>query len=489
MKEHFKFAIRAIAFTLILCFVVTTVNYVVTPKKYYEDSWSTTSTFKGFYKMKRNTVDVLFLGSSHGGAAFNPQVVYDNNGIRSYNLCCEQQNLLVSYYWLQEALRFQNPSAVVLELYMLYTFNPDDALNTAESFTRMAIDAMKWSGVKWNCINDICKYDESQTVNSYLFTNERFHTRWMNLAESDFVFASMEKHFELKGFAPLAGRGGVYPDYQPYLEFDHEQVTEMHPLMSEYLDKIVALCKEKGIQLILTKTPTTGWDTSKHNTVKKYADENNLEFIDFNENAYYEASKFKYSRNMSDDWHCNIRGAKKLSKYMGNTLLNDYDVAGIEDEQWSSTKDYYKQVLEDCELQNISDLGKYINLLANPRYTVFLAGQSDVSYCLDDEAKAEFAKLGFDLSMEEGESFCGIKSEEILEQQHDTDMVRSVGSIRKSRVDYSIVSKGEYAGNESSIMIDNEDYSLHVDGINIVVYCNDTRRVIDRAAYVGALYR
>ncbi len=489
MKKHLKFGVRAVVFTLILITVTVMINYMITPKKYFEDSWSTTSTFRGFYKMKKNSIDVLFLGSSHGGAAFTPQVIYDNNGIRSYNLACEQQNLLVSYYWLKEALRYQTPKIVVVELYMLFDFSPKDPLNTSEAFTRMAIDAMNWSEVKWEAINDICKYDESQTINSYLFTNERFHTRWMNLSETDFEFITLENHYELKGYAPLAKRGGVYPDYEPYMEYDHEMMADTHPLMAEYLDRIVSLCDEKGIELILTKTPTTGWDTSKHNAVAEYATDNGLDFIDFNESAYYEAAKFKWKKNMSDDWHCNIWGARKLSKYMGVLLADEYDIAGVKDEQWDSTEDYYQQTLGDCELQNISDLGKYLEMLNSPRYTVFLAGQSDISEYLDEEAVNAFAGHGFELDIPEGNGYYAIKNGDKIEQVTDSEEVRNIGSIRNSKVDYVIMSNGSESDGYSQIIIDNEDYSPHCDGVNIVVYCNDTWRVIDKATYVGALYR
>ena len=97
MKKHCTFAIRVVIFALLSCVVITLVNYVITPKKYIEDLWPTTTTFKGFYKMDRDSIDVLFLGSSHAAAAFNPQVIYDKYGITSYNLASEQQNLVVSY--------------------------------------------------------------------------------------------------------------------------------------------------------------------------------------------------------------------------------------------------------------------------------------------------------------------------------------------------------------------------------------------------------
>lgn len=106
------------AFGMAACLVALTVNRILIPKCYYDDSWPTTSTYQGFYQMEKDSVDVLFLGSSCAAAGLNPQEFYDSYGIRSYNLGCEGQSLLTSYYWLEEALRFQSPKVVVLEVFL-----------------------------------------------------------------------------------------------------------------------------------------------------------------------------------------------------------------------------------------------------------------------------------------------------------------------------------------------------------------------------------
>ena len=107
-------------------------NQVLTPKYFYNNTWPTTSTYLGFYKMERNTVDVLFFGSSHAVSSFSPQILYDRYGITSYNLGCEQQNLITYYYLLKEALRFQKPKAIVLDCYILFPYNKTEVLNTSE---------------------------------------------------------------------------------------------------------------------------------------------------------------------------------------------------------------------------------------------------------------------------------------------------------------------------------------------------------------------
>ena len=100
MGKHKKYAVKLAVFLILLAVSLGAVNRLLIPKYYYNSDWPTTSTYLDFYNLDKDSVDVLFLGSSHCAAAFSPVELYREYGIRSYNLGCEQQNLLVSYYWL-----------------------------------------------------------------------------------------------------------------------------------------------------------------------------------------------------------------------------------------------------------------------------------------------------------------------------------------------------------------------------------------------------
>ena len=491
MIKHWKFGAKIIIFTVIMAILIAEVNYVLTPKKYFDNTWPTTSAYKGFYQMQENSIDVLYFGSSHTASGICPQVVYNNYGIRSYNLGCEQQNILVSYYWLKEALKYQTPKVVVLDTYMLFEYNHVEALNTAESCTRMAMDAMKWSDNKHEAIRAICENDDNQTYNSYLFKNIRFHTRWTSLSEQDFTFNSMEEHYELKGYTALVDRGkNVYMDYQPYSDFDRESKAEMKPLMQEYLNKIYQLCKDENIQLLLVKTPSTEWNTYKHNTVQDYADENGILFLDFNTSEVYNQCGFVYSEDMHDNGHANIWGAEKMSLYLASIIYEKYEVGGGEYfEQWSDTNDYYERVFEDCELKYLTDLDEYIDAINKDRYTVLIATQYDMTGFMNDDAKTSFGKLGLDVTAEQFDGYYAAISDYNTVQAVGHDTLRYSGSTRNKMIDFSILSGGWDAGSACSITINNVEYAKKWNGLNIVVYSNEMRKVVDSVVYNGSLNR
>jgi hypothetical protein len=351
MRKHAGFAIRVACFVLLTGFIVSIVNYILSPKKYYDDEWPTTATYKGFYQMQKDTIDVLFLGSSHAASSFNPQEVYNSYGIKSYNIGCEGQSVLVSYYWLKEAIKYQSPKFVVFDTFMLFDHNDDNPLNSSEACTRMAIDAMNMSTVKLNAANDICKYDNSQSFYSYIFKNIRFHSRWTMLKEQDFNYKNLEKHYELKGYTVLTHRIGN-PYYEPNSESDYVSCgyEEMLPLMEMYLDKIVDLCNENNISLILVKTPIYKWESERHNTLERYASEKGIYFYDFNDIQVYEDSGLVYLDDMSDnDGHSNIWGAQKMSTYIAGLLYNSFGLTGGDGyEQWMDTMEYYSNIYEAC---------------------------------------------------------------------------------------------------------------------------------------------
>ena len=368
--KHKWYLCKVLAFGMITCLLLGVVNQILEPGYYYDNTWPTTSGYKGFYQMDRNSIDVLFLGSSCAAAGFSPQAMYDSYGIKSYNLGCEGQSLLTSYYWLKEALRYQTPKVVLLETYFVFPYNRYEPLNAPDN--RKAFDSMRWSKAKWEAVHDICKYDEKQTLSSFYFPNIRYHTRWTDLGENDFSYAKFNKHYELKGFVPLGKKEGS-GSYTPFCWWDSGDRTDTVPLMEEYMDKIVKLCEENNITLILTKLPYTECNIAKYNTISDYASEHEISYWDFNEESLYYGCGFVSGEDMNDDWHTNIWGAKKVSTYIASRLCDEYGIAGGQDRQWEDTKSYCDKVYRDCELKGITDIDQYLDAVNQGHCTILKA--------------------------------------------------------------------------------------------------------------------
>ena len=337
--------VKAACFFLVFASVYILLMNIFRWKDYHYQTWPNSATVSGFYKMKKNTVDVIFLGSSQGVTGFDPQVLYDEYSIASYNLSTEQQSLVISYFLLKEALKYQKPSAVILDVWMCY--GNQNPLNSAESCVRKVIDEMKWSPLKIKAINKICRLDPNLKKSSFYFLNVRYHDRWKSLAKTDFEYRQLNRPFLMKGYAAESIPWRTDAPEPLHISEPLEGVS-MQENMQVYLEKIVNVCKENNISLLLVKTPNLGWNLKQHFSMKKFTDECNTAFYDFNIDDLYGRTGYDYAKD--GEGHLDNSGAHKVTAMLGNILLEDYSIPqSKEDAQWEDSRDFAQSIYQTIE--------------------------------------------------------------------------------------------------------------------------------------------
>ena len=491
MKNRIKLISKFILFLFILFSCVILVEKVLEPEYYYNDEWPTTATYQNFYKLEKDSVDVLFLGSSHCASAFNPQLLYDNYGITSYNLGCEQQSMVVSYYWLKEALKTQSPKAVVIDSYMLFMYESGEHeynnLNCAEAAVRKAVDPMHLSMNKVNLARDIEEIDPSQSAKSFIFKNIRFHSRWYELGENDFTSLKMESHNAIKGFSPMSAKNPG-ADFEPFCDGETSEVEQMVPTMTSYFEKIVSLCKEENIELILTCIPAIT-DIYKYNATKSLADSLDVPYYDYNEAKIYNA--IEYDVKEYSHGHPNIWGAEKITNYIGDILKNQYGIKPQTDISFDLSREEYERIKYNCELINITDPVEYLNKLKNENYVLFIYGRGGIAEIDDTNIYDLVEDLGtnFSLSQLFGDYYFGMVDEATKEYRNTTfgdTKFTDKGSFRDGLSRYEI-SNIIYANGyqKTSFKIDGIEAYSGEPGIHFIVYDKENKRTID----VKRLYR
>lgn len=483
MKKKIAGFIRALIFLSILCISLYYINQILLPKNLYQNSsWPTTSSYHQFYEMEEDSIDVLFLGSSVVVNAFAPQELYNNYGITGFNLGSEEQSILLSYFWLKEALRFQSPKAVVLDTRYLFTQHVADPVNTAEPMIRKCIDPMKWSSVKMEAVRDICSIDERQSLASYYLTNIRFHERWTELDEYDLQLGK-SKSAQLLGFGPLTTYGS--DSYDAFILCDTESTVDMDEIMRIYLDKMVALCQENGIDLILLSLPGNTMYDGVHNCLQNYAREHEIAYLNLCEmNHYNQIGAQLPLENVVN--HGNIWGAVKLTNYIGAFLQSEYALESHTDVQWENTNDYYMQVVKDCNLTRTYNLEEYLNKINDPNYTIYMATRDEGVPVLSDSVKMYLANLGIvnDFTEGAGNSYYAVISpgKDIIEETGE-EKIYVKGSLPDTDVIYEITSGGWKSNITSSIVLNGTDYSRDCGGMHFVVYDNIRQMVVDSVCF------
>lgn len=480
MRTLKKNLIRLSAFLICIGCLIWGINGTVTAKYMYDQREPHTETYKGFYRMDRNTVDVLILGTSHSAAGFNPQDFYDADHLRTYNLSSSAQPVWLSYYWLEEALKYQTPSVVVFDCYYMFSnYNDEGAI-------RKALDSMRWGETKLNAVQSAVKYDTEtkESMISYVFPFFRYHSRWTSLNSRDFTWAGdIEKPSSLKGFWFYLNRAQER-DFQPLVNDDPGTEPALFKETAlEYLTKMKELCDENGIKLIITKTPSHPFSQAKHNAVSLWAAENSVDFVDFNVKELFESVGFSYGpEDMNEigdsSSHCNPSGARKLSDYLSDFITANGYAQGVEDTQWETTRDFNAGLYKDFELRNVSDGSTYLKMLEDERYSVMISLNGEDGKSIPEDIRKELHDLGLnaDLGSEETGSYLALLDRNKLVYEHLGSGPDSfAGCIRKGLVRVEMYSSADSA----SVKTDDEQYSKNFNGLNIVVYNNDRHCVID----------
>ena len=334
----------AILFWGILFVLYLRVNYVLQEK--FLQGTSDTFVTKQFYHLEPDSVDVVFLGSSQNVRGVSCMKLLEDYQISAFSIATSAQPLCATYYYLVETLKKQHPRLLILDMSMLYERVKEDGFrrvcdNAPLSRNKLELmwEHMKYLGQKKG------RKEGFRYFMSYLFPIMQFHDRWKELTWTDFepyqrpnkVYRGNIHHTESK---PIEGMV-IHEDDPP-------DDKEMVPNQLENFLRIAEYCKEKDIPLLLIKTPKLAWSWNRSVATRELAQKYGLAFYDFNLQELFEEAGFDESMDFSDQSHVNLRGALKLTDWLGKYMMENYDLPKAE----LTKKDLedlegYHQVLEE----------------------------------------------------------------------------------------------------------------------------------------------
>ncbi|MDX9697155.1 MAG: hypothetical protein RBT49_15295 [Bacteroidales bacterium] len=312
---------KTILFGLVFSLIFSQISIVFFP------NWKTeTSRMKTFYKQPKNSIDVLFLGTSTTLHAFSPLLLWDEYGFTSYNRATDVQLPIVTYYYLMESLKYQQPKVVVIDpRWLFFNYEVDDH----EAWLRFAVDMMDISLTKVKLINEVMKSSKNQSFVSYLFPLLRYHSRWNELTRLDFEEKSHIKYDFLRGYSPF--KNTCLCEWPANFMEPSQTIAELNPQAEYYFKKIIDLCAEEKIEIVFVTVPKLmNWDYSKYLAMQNYSKENNIKYLDFNTTELIEVINLDPLNDFQDRYHLNNNGAIKISKHIGEYLSNMYNLPNKE---------------------------------------------------------------------------------------------------------------------------------------------------------------
>lgn len=378
VKLHRGFIVRVAAFSAVLAFVLVQISLLFMPKEFINNAYPSTSSILRFYRMDRDSLDVLFLGSSHAISAFDTQELFEKQGLRSAVLGSGEQNVAVSYFYFREALKTQKPKAVVMDTLMVFPFRESKPLYSSAASSEKALNFMRPGLNKLRAIYELTKYDPELDRADMALPFLRYHERWDDLKKEDCLIYDDYASLSLHGYnirRDKTGEDGA--EYRPFNAGEGSQ-TDISPLIRSYLDRIVSLADEKGIELIFVKTPSNKTGADEYKAMTAYAAEKGKKYLDFNEESIYRDCGFDFRNDMGDLGHANYYGAVKITDRIGEEL----QTAGItpspgeKDRGWQETRELYERCRNDFFVsisETEEELKSYLSL---PGYE-FREGEKD----------------------------------------------------------------------------------------------------------------
>lgn len=342
MRKIIKKVIKPILFVVIFILISCILTSIFTPKL-IDGPYRTTKTVANFYLEQKNSLDVLYLGTSLVEHGISPFTIWEEYGIPSYSIATGHQPPIISYYFLVEALKYQKPKVIVLDCNIY--FKETDYDEDSKHF-RKVLDYMPLSFTKIQAILEITNNSEHQSAVDYLYPFARYHSRWESLTEADFQKVTDEH--SLKG-VDICYESFAFEFPKNYMQQNDEEKIQLSESGKDYLDRIIKLCDYNGISFVLISMPHASWNFQKHQALSQTAEFYKVPFIDYNlqENRRVIQFNSKYDYYDAGD-HLNIYGAEKVSRHLGAYLHEHYNLKDKRSDPyynaWNNDLKYYKEL-------------------------------------------------------------------------------------------------------------------------------------------------
>ena len=279
-----KYIIKFISFMLILFIILLMLSRIVIPKDNSEQAGMNNIQAMKILGEKENSIDVIMYGDSESIASTIPMRLWNEYGFTTYICGTSGQTLPDTCRIAYDTLKKQKPKIVILEADNIYI--P----------TGITVPIAR---VLYNIL-PIMEY----------------HNRWKTLTKPDFLgkinYTETDEH---KGYHFLPQINSAEDiEYMAYSD-EIEPISESNKIYIKLLKKY---CEINGAEFAIVSVPSfKNWNYKKHNGVKEFAEQENIEFIDLNT----EGVTIDWKTETADSGeHVNYVGAVKVTEYIGKWL-------------------------------------------------------------------------------------------------------------------------------------------------------------------------
>ena len=301
-KKLFRRILSGVFFLLLLAAFLLRAGYVLLPERTdFGACWPM------FQKEPKNSIDVLFLGSSVAYCDVIPAVFYEQTGLTAYVLAGPEQTLSITLDYLREALRTQRPSLVCLEISgMLF--------DRYMGYSRVNIGYMPY--LSPNRLDAVLRGAEPEVRPGLVFPFYDYHDRWTGPAML-FAPRADERPDPWAGFTPM---DTAEPQYGTSVR-DDTASDEVFAENAACLRKIREVCGRAGAELVIYEAPSCAPIAENRTAQIRTAAGEETAFL--NCQAAFADMGLDPAADFYDFLHLNRKGAEKFTRYLAAELLQD----------------------------------------------------------------------------------------------------------------------------------------------------------------------
>ncbi len=339
---------KIIIFILICIFMLKSLSYIM------RTGGESKARFAGFYAEKRNSIDVLMIGSSTVGTSFSAPYMWDRYGFTSYPLSTNSLRPKAIKYLIEEGLKYQSPDLIVIEMRTFIA--DDDEMASDEGHVRETVDNMRYSFNRIRAINALTEKYEDKLP--FYLDIMKYHSNWGSLLQpGEWLMFEYRKKNITKGFEYKKRRQLFRTDDTPAVYTDER--LEIPKEQEAVLRDLLQYLKDKGLNALFVVTPRADLESyePQMNYCSDIVTEAGYDFLDLN--YRYDDMGFDYRYDLDDGAHTNLWGAIKCSDALGRYINDNYSLKKTYSQstisEWDKSYEYFSERVKEIENEEEND--------------------------------------------------------------------------------------------------------------------------------------
>lgn len=310
------------------------------------DSDANRQTFKAFYSLDENTVDVAYFGTSASNRYFiNPKAFHDE-GISSFTMATMGMPLFFVPNLIEEVEKTQDPQLFIIELRWV----DKEREQISDAHIRRVTDNMRMSENKVDAIEKAFEFmdgcsgslgDITFNEVEYLVPIIKYHGRLAqnNMTPDDFKIPSSKN--ETKGYVMSYNTTKQVNQFPSRLSDKKVPLSEeAEGALKEVLDYCDNLPKDKQVLFVLSPYSVKRAQMPKFNTAIDMVEKRGYTVLNFNTEEMYAELDVDWDHDFYNSKHFNYLGAEKYTAWLSKYLKENYK---LKDHRGDSRYDSYEE--------------------------------------------------------------------------------------------------------------------------------------------------